>query len=413
MSPSSLASVAPLFITAFTATTAVGHGAGPLADALWSRRSGLRPDTYARDVVGTPLDTWTGRVADLEDLPLPDRWHAIDCRNHRLAWLALSQDGFLDAAREAVRRYGPTRVAVLIGTSTSTIAESEGAYRDFARTSIAPASLMHPDLHHLHATTAFVQQAVGASGPCATVSTACSSSAKVFAQASRMIAAGLVDAAVVGGVDSLAASTLFGFHALGLVSRTPCRPFDARRDGISLGEAGGFALLEPTGPADAPLFAGYGESSDAHHMSSPHPDGLGARLAIDASLARAGLDAAAVDYLNLHGTATPRNDAVEAAIVAAMFPATVHADSTKGWTGHTLGAAGIVEAVVALIALRDGRMPGMLDADRPDPACGPQIDFAPSTRSIGIALSHAFAFGGNNCVLAFARDAAHLAAARS
>src|SRR5690606_6425591 len=143
-------------------------------------------------------------------------------------------------------------------------------------------------------------------GPAMTVATACSSSAKVFAQAARLLHAGLADAALVGGVDTLCGSVLYGFNALELVSRQPCRPFDAARDGRSLGEAGGFALRERTG--EGPRLAGYGESSDAHHMSAPHPEGLGARLAMRQALARAGRQPDAVDYINLHGTATPKND---------------------------------------------------------------------------------------------------------
>ena len=407
----------PLAITAFTATTAVGRGVAALADARDAHRSGLVPNDYTEAATGVALPTWIGRVAGIDDVALPDRFVALDCRNHRLAWLGLQQDGFLAAVRTAIVRHGASRIAVLVGTSTSTIEASEAAYRAFARTGVAPPAFADPALHHLHATTAFVRDVLGATGPCATVSTACSSSAKVFAQAARMIATGVVDAAVVGGVDSLAAGPLFGFHALGLVSSQPCRPFDARRDGISLGEGAGFALLERAGAGPDPLLVGYGESSDAHHMSSPHPDGLGARLAIDAALARAGVAAAAVDYINLHGTATPKNDAVEATVVAALFPPTLHASSTKGTTGHTLGAAGIVEGVVTLIALRDGIAPGMrvgaLSEAMPDPVCGPQIRFDDVVSPLRIALSHAFAFGGNNCVLAFAKDADALHAARA
>ena len=412
--PAAVPPMNPLVITAFTATTAAGRGAASLSIRLHARRSGLVPDDYTEAATGVALTTWIGRVAGLDDAPLPERWSALDCRNHRLAWLALQQDGFLDAARDAIARHGASRVAVLIGTSTSTIEASEAAYRQFARTGDAPAGFAGHALHHLHATTAFVRDVVGAAGPCSTISTACSSSAKVFAQAARMIATGVVDAAVVGGVDSLAAGTLFGFHALGLVSTQRCRPFDARRDGISIGEGAGFALIEREGTG--PLLAGYGESSDAHHMSSPHPDGLGARRAIAAALMRAGVGVDAVDHINLHGTATPKNDAVEAALVAALFPPTLHASSTKGWTGHALGAAGIVEAVITLNALRDGIAPGMgfdpSDAV-PDADCGPQIRFDDEHRSIGIALSHAFAFGGNNCVLAFARDVEALRSTRS
>ncbi len=331
-----------------------------------------------------------------------------DCRNNRLAWLGLAQDGFVDAVRETIERVGAHRVALLVGTSTSTIAASEHAYRERAATGLVPSTLARHDLHHLHATTSFVRDALGIDGPASTTSTACSSSAKVFAQAMRMIDVGLVDAAVVGGVDSLSASTLFGFNALGLVSSRPCRPFDAARDGISIGEAAGFAIVERYDDArhgGRPLLVGYGESSDAHHMSAPHPEGVGARRAIEAALAMASSTTDAVDYINLHGTATPKNDAVEAALVASMFGAHTRASSTKGWTGHALGAAGIVESIVCLAAMRDGFAPGTLGCDELDPLCGPQVRIDGTSGDVGIALNHAFAFGGNNCVLAFARDA--------
>ena len=392
--PASASPMRPLAITAYTATTAVGPGIERLADALRTRRSGLVKSDG-------PVATFIGRVDAVDEVALPEGWAHVDCRSNRLAWLALQQDGFVEAARAAVDRHGASRVALYLGTSTSTIAASEAAYRSADK----EAALDRRDLHHLHATTAFVRDVLGVGGPCATVSTACSSSAKVFAQAARAIALGIVDAAVVGGVDTLAGSTLFGFRALGLVSADRCRPFDVARDGINLGEGAGFALLERhDGTTDVPLLIGYGESSDAHHMSAPHPEGLGARLAIDAALARAHLDATAIDYINLHGTATPKNDEVEAVLVAERFPARTRASSTKGWTGHTLGAAGIVEAIVTLIAIRDGPMPGTLNAVTLDPACGPQIAIDNGALA-SIALSHAFAFGGNNCVLAFARDA--------
>ena len=350
-------------------------------------------------------------------LALPVEHARWDCRNNRLAWLALQQDGFLDAAHAAVARYGPTRVAALLGTSTSSIAASEEAYAHLDGGGRFPERLRRPEIHSLHSTTTFVQRCFGAAGPCATVSTACSSSAKVFAQAARMLHMGVVDAAIVGGVDTLAGSTLFGFHALGLVSPTPCRPFDVARDGINIGEAGGFALLERDIQGNhgderfAPLLTGYGESSDAYHMSAPHPDGAGARAAIGAALARAGIAAADVDYINLHGTATQKNDAIEARVVADMFPPSTRASSTKGWTGHTLGAAGLVEAVVTLLALREGFTPGTLNTMQLAAQSGPQLRVNNETVELRIALSNAFAFGGNNCVLAFARDGS--ASARS
>ena len=239
------------------------------------------------------------------------------------------------------------------------------------------------------------------------MATACSSSAKVFAQAARLINAGVVDAALVGGVDTLCGSVIYGFNSLQLVSPDPCMPFDVRRVGLSLGEAGGYALLERAAPGTAGLqLRGYGESSDAHHMSAPHPQGLGARLAMQGALQRAGVTPDQVGYLNLHGTSTPANDSIEAAAVAALFPATLHASSTKGWTGHTLGAAGIVESSIALLALEHGLLPGTLNSSEPDPACGPQIRFAPAQADIQYAMNKSFGFGGNNCSLLFSNKVA-------
>jgi 3-oxoacyl-[acyl-carrier-protein] synthase-1 len=291
---------------------------------------------------------------------------------------------------------------VLVGTSTSSIGETEAAYAQ-QRDGRLPEQLARLLVHTPHALGEFVALATGARGPCMTVATACSSSAKVFALAARMLHAGLADAAVVGGVDTLCGSVLYGFNALQLVSPEPCRPFDLHRRGLSLGEAGGFALLERDGAEARAWLLGYGESSDAHHMSAPHPQGLGARRAMSGAMARAGVAPAAIGYLNLHGTATPANDSVEAQAVAALFPDTLHASSTKGWTGHTLGAAGIVESVVALLALEDGLLPGTLNSTEPDPACGPQIRFASAQGPIDHAMNNAFGFGGNNCSLVFGR----------
>jgi 3-oxoacyl-[acyl-carrier-protein] synthase-1 len=198
---------------------------------------------------------------------------------------------------------------------------------------------------------------------------------------------------------------LFGFNSLELVSQEPCRPFDAHRQGISLGEAGGFAFLERDGEV-GPWLLGYGESSDAYHMSSPHPEGAGARLAIEDALAVAGLAPQAIDYINLHGTASLKNDEVEAGLIAELFPASTIASSTKGWTGHTLGAAGITEAVITMLAMETGLVPGTLNAEHLDPSCGPQIRIANEHREISHALSNSFGFGGSNCVLLFGKDAA-------
>lgn len=398
----------PVALRAWSATTALGRGVQAQLEALVAGRSGLRRNDFGPLVDGVPLPCWIGRVEGIEDSPLPEVLAHWECRNNRLAWMALQADGLPEAIAGAAGRHGTHRVAVVVGTSTSAIGATEEAYTRLQPAADGPASfpadLARPAIHTVHALGAFVQEATGVDGPCMTVATACSSSAKVFAQAARLLHAGLADAVLVGGVDTLCGSVLYGFNSLQLVSRGPCRPFDAARDGLSLGEAGGFALLERAAPGDDALkLCGYGESSDAHHMSHPHPEGEGARLAMRDALARAGIDAGQVGYLNLHGTATPANDRVEAAAVAMLFPPALHASSTKGWTGHTLGAAGIVESVFALLALREGLLPGTLGSNEPDPACGPQVRLAGTRAPVGYAMNNSFGFGGNNCSLVFGR----------
>ncbi|HSC62517.1 MAG TPA: beta-ketoacyl-[acyl-carrier-protein] synthase family protein [Caldimonas sp.] len=414
------APIVPLRIAAYTVTSAAGVGKAALGAALRESRSALTPNDFGP----TPLPTWIGRVAGLEASPLPKPLAAWDCRNNRLAWLGLNGDAFIDAVHAARERHGAERVAVVLGTSTSSIGATEDAYRHLDADGAFPADNRNPRVHTPHSLASFVQEALDLAGPTVTVSTACSSSAKVFATAERMLRLGLVDAAVVGGVDTLCGSVLFGFNALQLVSPEPCRPFDSERSGISIGEAAGFALLERAedagsrrpalsasregtagktvaGRSSGLYLLGYGESSDAHHMSTPHPEGLGAERALDDALARAGIDAAAVDHINLHGTASAKNDEVEAALVARRFPATTHASSTKGVTGHTLGAAGIVEAAASLLAIEHGLRPGTVNTRVLDAACGPQVRIDAADAPVRVALSNSFGFGGNNCVLIF------------
>ena len=389
----------PLRITAHSVACAAGVGVAALEASLRARRSGLRPNDFTE----APLATWIGRVPGVEGAALPAHLAEWECRNNRLAWLALQSDGFLARALSARDRYGAGRIALVLGTSTSSIGATEEAYRRLQPDGLYPEDLRRPIVHTPHSLGDFVRAALGLDGIAVTVGTACSSSAKVFAQAERLMRLGLADAAIVGGVDSLCGSVLFGFNSLELVSPEPCRPFDVARRGISIGEGGGFALLERDGDR-GPWLIGYGESSDAHHMSSPHPLGLGARLAIETALAGAGLNPDAVDYINLHGTASQRNDEVEARLVADLFPATTRASSTKGWTGHTLGAAGVVEAVIAFIAMETGLAPGTLNTRDLDPAAGAQVRIDNEQAHVRIALSNSFGFGGSNCSLLFARD---------
>ncbi|MDP4302894.1 beta-ketoacyl synthase N-terminal-like domain-containing protein [Leptothrix discophora] len=415
------APIPPIAVRAWTVSSAAGLGRAALASGLAGRASALRPLDATR-WPAWPLATWVGAV-DALDAPDPawppfpaalaDR-DLASARALRLAWLGLQADGFRAATQAAVQRWGAARVGLLLGTSASTIGVSEQAWRDWPAGAPVPEVLRHPTLNTPHAVTGFVAEALGLRGPALTVSTACSSSAKVFASAERWLRLGWVDAVVVGGVDALCASVLFGFRALGLVSASPCRPFDAARDGISIGEAAGYALLERRTAGDdpaTPCLVGHGESNDAHHMSSPHPQGLGAERALDDALARAGVDAGAVDLVCLHGTASARNDEVEAALVARRYRADVHASAAKGLTGHTMGAAGIVQAVACLEALGGAGLPGSVGCVDVDPALpapfGQQLRLVadPAGRA-DLAASHSFGFGGNNCVLLFGRAGA-------
>ncbi|MGH8216044.1 MAG: beta-ketoacyl-ACP synthase [Rhodanobacteraceae bacterium] len=391
----------PLAIAARSATSALGRGLAAHVDALSGARSGLR----ANDFSSAPLDCFIGRVAGVEEAALPQAFARWDCRNNRLAWLGLQQDDLLDAIAAAIARHGPARIALVLGTSTASIESTEQAYRRLEDGRFPP-DMRRPEIHTPHSLGAFVADATGITGPTLTISTACSSSAKVFASAERLIRLGLADAALVGGVDSLCDSVLFGFHSLELVSSQPCRPFDRHRDGISIGEAAAFALLERVERAPtAPRLTGYGESSDAWHMSTPHPEARGALAALDDALARAGIDAGQIDYVNLHGTATVKNDEVEAKLLP-RFSSRTRASSTKGFTGHTLGAAGALEAVIALLAIEHGMVPPDLGCTDALPEAAPWLALQPEARDIDIALSNSFGFGGNNACLVFARGTA-------
>jgi len=386
----------PLPITAYSIVNSLGAGREAVVDALRNRRSGLR----RCDFETVELDTWIGRVEELDGVRIRRDLDGYDCRNHRLAQLGLETDGFADAVRAARGKYGAERVGVFMGTSTSGLFDSELAYRvRDPQTGALPAGFNYAGTQNNYSLAAFVQAYLALAGPAVTVSSACSSSAKVFGNAARMIAAGLCDAALVGGVDTLCLTTLYGFNSLELLSREPCRPFDAGRDGISIGEGAGFALLERTaGPGHA-LLLGIGESSDAHHMSTPHPEGLGAKLAMERALAAAGLRAGDIDYVNLHGTASKTNDASEDKAVCAVFGRSTPVSSTKGSTGHLLGAAGITEAIVTLLAIANGRMPGGVHTRSVDAALASRYLVDNVEARVSRALSNSFGFGGSNCSL--------------
>ncbi len=384
-----------LRISHYSLTTALGRGAAAQQRALLDERSGLTPCTGFGDA---GLPAWIGRVAGIEDSPLPKPLAAFECRNNRLAWLGLQQDGFLDAVQAARAQYGAARIGLFLGTSTSGVYQTELAYQGRNPAGELPDWYSYPHTQNCYSVGNFVRSALELTGPALVISTACSSSAKVFASAARYIQAGLIDAAVVGGVDSLCLTTLYGFSALQLVSPQPCRPADAARDGISIGEAAGFALLEKDQGAGVHLL-GYGESSDAHHMSAPDPEGAGALLSMQRALNRAGLAADDIDYINLHGTATQANDLSEGKAVHRLFGARVPGSSTKGWTGHCLGAAGIVETLFCALALEHGFAPKSLNTKNVDPQVPNQILLQTRRQPQRYALTNSFGFGGSNCSL--------------
>ena len=391
-----------LQISHLSIVNSLGAGLAATADALRARRSGLAPCTFEN----VALETYAGEVAGLDDSRLRSDLADFDCRNNRLAQWGLQQDGFVDAVAAAQKKYGAERIGVFMGTSTSGLLQTELAYRRRDPQSGAlPPDFHYAQTHNTYCLADFVQRYLGLKGPAFVVSSACSSTAKVFGNAARMIAAGVCDAAVVGGVDTLCLTTLYGFHSLGLISHTPCRPFDVARDGISLGEGAGFALLEKgTARTDeAVMLLGVGESSDAHHMSTPHPQGLGAQLAMHRALASAGLEPQDIDYINLHGTSTKTNDASEDQAVFELFGDKTPCSSTKGWTGHLLGAAGITEAIISILAIKHGLIPGSLHTQMLDPELRSNYQVDNCDARLQRVMSNSFGFGGSNCSLIFGR----------
>ena len=342
-----------------------------------------------------PLGRVPGELPDLSHLPL-----SLQGRNNALVELALAP--LRPAIEAAMSRHGAHRVAVVIGTSTSGVGEGEAAHRARRAAGEWPDAFCYAQ-QEMGTPAAYVARVLGLRGPAHVISTACSSSAKALASGARLLQAGIADVVVAGGADSLCEFTIAGFSALGSVSAARCNPFSANREGINVGEGAAlFVMSREPGPV---RLAGWGESSDAHHMSSPEPGGRGAEDAIHEALRRAGLSAADIDYINLHGTATPQNDAMEAAVVARLFGAGTPASSTKPLTGHALGAAGGIEAALCWIALARNpghRLPPHWWDGVADPALPPLHLVAPgeiAPRPLRHVLSQSFAFGGSNAAL--------------
>lgn len=388
----------PLVVSRFSVANSLGPGSESTLRALHGKRSGLAPCGFET----ARIDTYVGRVPELDEFRVRPDLRDYDCRNNRLAQLCLEQDGFAREIAAARDRYGAGRIGLYLGTSTSGLHATELAYRHRdPKTGALPADYRYAKTQNAYSLGDFVRRYLGLNGPGFVVSSACSSSAKVLGNAARMIAAGICDAAVVGGVDSLCLMTLYGFHSLGLTSPGPCRPFDVDRDGISIGEGAGFALVEKGDRArpGAVLLLGVGESSDAYHMSTPHPEGLGARIAMQQALESAGLEPSDIDYVNLHGTATKTNDASEDKAVFEIFGPETPCSSTKGATGHLLGAAGITEAIISILAIEHGFMPGSANTRSVDPALKSNYLLENKQAKVNRALSNSFGFGGSNCSL--------------
>ena len=294
-----------------------------------------------------------------------------------------------------------------MGSSTSSIDRTETAYTKLDESGQLTEEFKQPLVHNPHAPSLFMAHLTGITGPSLTINTACSSSAKVFATGARWLESGIVDAVLVGGVDTLCLSVLHGFNSLQLLSPNPCKPFDQHRDGINLGEASGFAVLQRSGEnsnSSGISLTGYGESSDAYHMSHPHPDGLGARLSMTQALEQAQRKAVEIDYINLHGTSSRANDLIEGQLISELFPATTQCSSTKAWMGHTLGAAGITEAIIAMDTLNTNIIPGSKNLETLDEALSLSIKATDQHKVCQHVMTNSFGFGGNNCTLLFSRS---------
>jgi len=392
---------AALPITACSVVTACGVGTQTLHSALLGAEHSLRAPTLFelgfRTLVGQVNEALPDLAASLQ---------AYSTRNTRLTLAAIDSpgDGLRNAVNRAVERYGAERIGVILGTSTSGMYETEQAYCYRQQYGHLPADYVFERQHAWVALVDYVSGELGLSGPRYVISTACSSGSRTIAAAQRLIRTGFCDAVLAGGIDSLCRLTLNGFKSLDLVAEGPCTPLDRDRDGISIGEGAGLMLIERPQPEWRHVvhLLGCGESSDAHHMAAPHPEGVGAIMAMRQALAQAGLAPDMIDYVNLHATGTRQNDAVEMAAMAEVFGEQVQCGGTKGLTGHTLGAAGAVEAAICWLALTESFLPGTCGLRNADPTfCRPVISAPRLNAKVNLVMNNNFGFGGNNASMIF------------
>ncbi len=378
---------------------ALGTGkSAVLENLLREDQSGMRP-------YGPMLTGRYGVVGQVsEALPeLPPEFAEYDCRNNQLLISAAAQ---IRASIERLKsRYGADRIAVLIGTSTSGIAVAEAASDAVQGSRAMPGSYDYRQ-QEIGTAAEFLARYLGLTGPRYTISTACTSSAKTFASGERLIAANLCDAVVVGGSDSLCKLTTNGFDALESMSDSICNPFSANRKGINVGEGAALFLLSRD---TAPIrLAGIGESSDAYHMSAPEPSGKGAELAIRRALANAKTAPEDVAYINLHGTATVKNDAMESCVINRVFGPETPCSSTKSQIAHTLGAAGAQEIGICWLLLDEANAARRLPRHLWDQVVDPELATIGLTGADAqwendVLMSNSFAFGGSNASIVIGR----------
>ena len=377
----------PYPITGFAMCNAIGSTREEVRQSLFDGRSGLGPSP-----IDLPFESVVGALrGDLA--PLPSRLLPWSTRTSQIAAQLLDEVApEMERLRE---RWRPERIAVLLGTSTGGADATESAYKQYLSEGTLPEGYDLFRQHTFGAILHVVRELAGAAGPAWMVSTACTSSAKPMATAQRLISAGIIDAAIVGGIDTLCSMTLHGFRSLDASSKTACRPFAADRDGLNIGEGGSFLLIERSGDPIA-MLEGVGESSDAYHISAPHPEGLGARLAMKRALDEVGCTPASVDHVNAHGTGTRLNDVSECAAIDSIFGRDVPVVSTKSYTGHMLGAAGATEAAMAILSITGGFLPASLRANPVDEKILVNVNQKRLDGEVGRVISNSFAFGGNN-----------------
>jgi 3-oxoacyl-[acyl-carrier-protein] synthase-1 len=378
-------------ISSATLVSALGCGLDATLQSLLDFKSGLRLQSYPQ----VDFVTYLGEVQELKNYQIDEDFKKFDCRNNRLAQLALNTDNFKQKVAKIKAKYGDDNIPLFLSTSTSGITTTEKAYQNNIKND------NYENTHQFFSLAKFIASYLKLESHMSVVSTACSSSAKAVVSAMEYIQAGLSDVAIVGVCDSLCLTTIYGFKSLGLFSADKCTPWGDNRCGTSLGEAAAFLILEKCEDTDnsAIKIKGFGESVDGFHMSTPHPEGMGAKLAMEAALKNASLSSDDIDYINLHGTATPINDKIEDLAIKSIFSNDTITSSTKGWTGHTLAASGIVELIICMLSIQNNMAFGTINTTKIDDKLSTNVILKNTHTKITTTLSNSFGFGGNNCCL--------------